>query len=80
MVGIWAPSCIQHGFIDTSLSFNSDKYRIPTINGIKLSEAIARFIDDPHAKDQFYIDELGWPINTGCSGLDTKLNNLIKNW
>lgn len=38
---------------------------------------MAKFIEDPHAKDQFYIDELGWPGNTGCSGLYPVKKNLI---
>jgi hypothetical protein len=35
-IGIWAPSCIQHGFIN-SANFNSINYKIPSGSGITIA-------------------------------------------
>jgi len=38
-VGVWAPSCVQHGFTDMS-SFNDPKYKVPSTSGLMVYEAI----------------------------------------
>lgn len=35
-VGIWAPSCVQHGFTDTG-SFTDARLAIPSVNGPTVS-------------------------------------------
>jgi len=53
-VGLWAPSCIQHGFTDTS-SFTDTKYRVPSGNGPRAFEAIQQFLDNPN-QAPWYLD------------------------
>jgi len=65
--GVWSPSCIQHGFTADE-SYNSDKYLIPSGTGISLAEAINAFLLNPSGR-HIYIDDFGWPANSGCSGL-----------
>jgi hypothetical protein len=62
-VGIWAPSCIQHGFSDSS-SWLSNDYKV---KGVKLAEAVQKFIDDP-MHPLWLEDDQSWPSNTGCNG------------
>lgn len=38
-VGVWAPSCVQHGYTDMR-SFTDSRYKIPSVNGPMVSEAI----------------------------------------
>ena len=66
-VGIWSPSCIQHGFT-AELSYYSEKYLIPSGTGISLAKAINAFLLNPSGQ-HIYIDDFGWPANSGCSGL-----------
>ena len=69
-VGVWSPSCVQHGFGDQP-AFNNDAYRIPTGTGLKMSDAIAEFLADPtNAKS--HMDDIPWPLNKGCCGMKQK--------
>lgn len=34
-LGVWSPSCVQHGFIN-DYSFNDDGYRVPVGVGVKV--------------------------------------------
>jgi hypothetical protein len=45
-VGLWAPSCIQHGFSDSN-SFNDPSYKVPQKTGITLVEALKEFLLNP---------------------------------
>ena len=45
-IGVWAPACVQHVFIDSS-SFTSDSYKVPSTTGVKIDEAIEQFLKDP---------------------------------
>jgi hypothetical protein len=38
-IGLWAPSCIQHGFTG-SATFTDPRFQIPSANGSTVSEAI----------------------------------------
>jgi hypothetical protein len=73
VVGIWSPGCIQHGFSDDK-SFNNDNYKIPSGTGIKLSDAVQAFLDNPTSGKHIYIDDYAWPANRGCSGLQFAKN------
>jgi hypothetical protein len=54
---------------------NTSKMTITRSNtGIKLSDAIKAFLENP-SKNHIYIDDYGWPANKGCSGLQ-KVRNL----
>lgn len=66
-VGVWSPTCIQHGFSDDG-SFANPNYRIPSGIGITLAEAVKAFLDNPSG-NHIYIDDFGWPANKGCSGV-----------
>lgn len=70
-VGIWAPSCIQHGF-EIYGSYDSDSYKIPSGSGTTLLDAIKQFLDNPVSEGNLWIDQVGWPDNQGCSGLDAR--------
>lgn len=66
-VGVWAPSCAQHGFSD-SPSFLNDRFRVPSRSGIMVGEVIAEFLKDPwHAR--WDMDTVAWPNNQGCNGI-----------
>lgn len=65
-VGVWGPSCSQHGFIDTD-TFTDTNFRVPTGSGPMVHEAIQQFLDDPD-NAPWYLDEVDWPLNVGCSG------------
>ena len=66
--GIWGPACIQHGFSDES-SFTSAKYEVPTGKGLKIYEAVGKFLANPE-EAPWLLDEGQWPSsNTGCNGL-----------
>jgi hypothetical protein len=73
--GVWAPACIQHGFIGSN-SFTSQSYEIPAKNGITISDAIKKFIENPISEGNIHIDVQGWPSNSGCSGMTGKLQFL----
>lgn len=70
--GVWAPSCIQHGFIGSS-SLTSPSYKIPTNTGTTIADALKKFLANPESGDHIYIDTDGWPSNKGCSGVTDKL-------
>lgn len=65
--GVWSISCVQHGFIDGSLSFyNSNNYRSPANYGQTILVAISNYLNGASRK---FIDDVNWPNNAGCSGL-----------
>jgi len=66
-VGIWAPSCIQHGFIDVG-AYNNDAYRVPTVTGLTIVDAIRNFLANPVSNGNINIDAVAWPNNFRCSG------------
>jgi len=66
-VGLWAPSCAQHGYTDTD-TFTDPNFRVPSGSGVMVYEAIREFLRDPK-NAPWYMDEVGWPYNAGCSGL-----------
>lgn len=66
-VGIWAPSCVQHGFTDTK-SFTNTQIAIPSANGPTIALAIAEFLKDP-SNAKVYLDQVPWPYNTACNGI-----------
>ena len=51
-VGLWAPSCAQHGFTDTD-TFTDGNFRV---GGLTVSEAIQQFLDNPE-RAPWLIDE-----------------------
>lgn len=71
-LSLWAPACVQHGYSD-EFPFNDDHYKV---NGLKLSEAVQKFIDNP-GKPEWNYDADPWPSNAGCSGIRT-FSNLKK--
>lgn len=73
--GIWAPSCIQHGFVVSS-SFNSPNYQVPSGSGVTLSEAIWKFVENPSSGKNRYVDSVAWPNNKGCSNVAAQPNKL----
>jgi hypothetical protein len=66
-VGIWAPSCIQHGFIDED-AYSSDTYKVPSDSGPSIIDAITNFLANPVSDGNINIDSVAWPGNGGCSG------------
>jgi len=42
-LGVWSPSCIQHGFTTTH-DFNSPNYKVPGLVGKMMTEAIQEFL------------------------------------
>ena len=70
-MGVWAPSCVQHGFTD-SRTFTDSDFRVPEERGMTASEAIRQFLADPdHAP--WLLDETIWPGNSRCSGLSGQI-------
>ena len=65
-VGVWGPSCAQHGFTDQP-SFTDPRYRVPSGTGPMAFEAIQQFLDDPD-NAPWHLDQVPWPQNSGCSG------------
>ena len=45
--GAWCPSCVQHGFSDTSASFNSDDFKVPGLVGRGMVDTIRKFLENP---------------------------------
>lgn len=43
--GIWSIGCVQHGFLDTQVSYQSGKYLTPYPSGYTLDETVRRFIN-----------------------------------
>lgn len=70
--GLWAPSCVQHGYTD-SPSFNDPRYKIPGLVGKSIPETIVEFLENPE-KPPIVIDSVDWPGNKGCNGLSNLLN------
>lgn len=66
-VGLWAPSCVQHGYTDTT-TFTDPRFQIPSANGPTVSEAISQFLENPDSPP-WYMDQVPWPYNSGCSGI-----------
>ena len=60
-VGLWGPSCAQHGFTDDP-TFTNSNFRIPSGTGPMVHEAIQQFLDDPD-NAPWYMDEVPWPYN-----------------
>lgn len=73
-VGIWSPSCVQHGFTDTS-SFTDARVAIPSVNGPTVAEAIAEFLKDPY-NAKVYLDQVPWPYNSACNGIQNQKRSL----
>lgn len=73
-VGIWAPSCVQHGFTDTE-SFTDGRLTIPSANGPTIAEAIREFLKDPN-NAKVYLDQVPWPYNTACNGINKQVHSL----
>ena len=73
-VGVWAPSCVQHGFTDTS-TFTSDNFRVPGGFGSTAAEAIEKFLKSPE-EGPWLVDEVEWPLNSRCNGYQQ--SNLVK--
>ena len=71
-VGIWAPSCVQHGFTHVPEAFNGDSYRIPNSAGMTISSSIATFLSNPDSLVNIHIDTVTWPDNKGCSGTNNQ--------
>ena len=67
-IGVWGPACVQHGFTVYD-SFTSDKFRVPSGIGLRLFEAIEKFLEDPN-NAPWALDEGMWPTsNEGCNGI-----------
>ncbi len=66
-VGMWSPSCVQHGFTDT-MSFTDVRITVPSANGPTIAEAISEFLKDP-SNAKVYLDQVPWPYNTACNGI-----------
>jgi hypothetical protein len=73
-VGFWAPSCVQHGFTDSS-SFTDARFAIPSANGPTIAQAIAEFLKDPY-NAKVYLDQVPWPYNTACNGINKQSHSL----
>ena len=73
-LGIWGIACIQHCFINKK-SLTDKNYKIPSTNGLRIYEAIQKFLHDP-TNPPWLLDQALWPTaNVGCNGLSS--NNLI---
>jgi len=70
-VGLWSPSCAQHGFTDDP-TFANPNFRVPSGTGKMVHEAIQEFLDNPN-NAPWYLDEVPWPYNTNCNGITTQL-------
>lgn len=65
--GVWSISCVQHGFLEGTLSYvNSYSYRSPANYGKTILSAISGYLIGGKRE---YIDDVGWPLNEGCNGL-----------
>jgi hypothetical protein len=76
-VGAWGPSCVQHGYVSYP-SLTSENFKIPTATGLTLNDAIGMFLNDP-LSSPWLIEDLVWPANRGCSGLNGNANHLRNN-
>lgn len=70
--GVWAPSCVQHGYTDSS-AFNDPRYRVPGVVGKGILETITEFLSNPE-HPPIVVDAVNWPDNKGCNGLDSFLH------
>lgn len=71
-VGVWGPACVQHGFSSPGTSYNTEYY---TVNGLTLMKAIEKFLDNPN-EAPWLLDEIVWPNNKGCSGINNQKSQL----
>ena len=70
-VGVWAPACVQHGFL-VYPSLSSKDFRVPTCAGLSLEAAIERFLHNP-TDANWNLDRVPWPWNTGCNGKNAQV-------
>jgi len=49
-------------------SFTDNRFKIPSVDGPLVHEAISEFLSNPDSAP-WYLDQVPWPFNQGCNGI-----------